>query len=124
VNVQIVDGLGQTSWTNGTGNLIIGYAEPGMYLDRLGSHNLIVGDANQWSSHAFGGFVAGTGNLISGMNCSILGGNGNEAAGFASTVSGGVGNLALGQTACVAGGHGRTAYSIDDWAAGSLYEDF
>ena len=56
VNVQIVDGSGQTASTSGLGNLIVGYNNdvttwlppPSGYTAaaRTGSHNLILGDGN------------------------------------------------------------------------------
>src|SRR5262245_20744675 len=45
VNVQVVNGLGATETTNGVGNLVIGYNEPGNALgdSRVGSHNVCIG---------------------------------------------------------------------------------
>lgn len=45
VNVQVVNGVGTTTSVNGLGNLVIGYnASSGTFVDRLGSHNVILGD--------------------------------------------------------------------------------
>lgn len=51
VNVQIVDGSGDTEGTvNGRGNLIVGYNELRDYgNDRQGSHNIVVGRMNNYS---------------------------------------------------------------------------
>jgi hypothetical protein len=83
-NLRIVNGLGSTSCTdaqfkpipncpNGLGNLIVGYNElrlPGDESifgpnDRTGSHNVVVGQGNNFSS--FGGLVVGVVNGISGI---------------------------------------------------------
>ena len=50
-NVQIVNGAGVTASTNGEGNLVIGYEASGG--PRTGSHNLVIGDNESWTS--FGG---------------------------------------------------------------------
>ncbi len=81
-NVQVVNGLGSTSTTNGLGNIVVGYNEVrpetdaaecsrgefdesfcsvigGIYSvnHRSGSHNLVVGSQQNYSNHA--GMVAG-----------------------------------------------------------------
>jgi hypothetical protein len=116
VNVQIVNGLGNTETTNGTGNLIVGYNETnpgtvmplllicsdGAYRDqqsctanggvwganqRTGSHNLVIGT---WHSYTqYGGVVAGHSNAINRGYANVTGGGFNIASGFVSTVSGG-----------------------------------
>ena len=59
-NLRIVNGLGSTETTNGLGNLIVGYNElrniPDFPDVRTGSHNVVVGELNNFSS--FGGLVA------------------------------------------------------------------
>lgn len=56
-NVQIINGAGSTNTMNGLGNLIIGYNENNLCfehwgdVDRNGSHNLIIGDNNEYSSY-------------------------------------------------------------------------
>ncbi len=150
VNLQIVNGTGQTNQVNGLGNLIIGYNAPrqdtalrltcslGQYWNndadcinnggtwgrnfKTGSHNLIVGDQNAYSS--YGGIVAGFGNVISrefavvmggwdnissGQYSSVSGGRNNTASGIDSSVSGGSGNTASGSYSSVSGGAGNTA---------------
>jgi hypothetical protein len=56
-NLRIVNGLGTTETTNGLGNLIVGYNEErapdGATNIRTGSHNVVVGAQNNFSS--FGG---------------------------------------------------------------------
>ena len=55
VNVRIVNGTGSTEGAvNGLGNLIVGYNEertsPGYENDRSGSHNIVVGNWNNFTS--------------------------------------------------------------------------
>ena len=96
-NIHILSGEGATDGTlNGLGNLIIGYdEEPAGGLatgDRGGSHNVVIGQKHKFSS--FGGFVAGTNNIVSGAASSVAGGENNTASGAASVVIGGTGNSA------------------------------
>jgi hypothetical protein len=57
-NLYVNNGIGSTNTVNGLGNVIIGYNEPrGAGDDRSGSHNLVVGSRNNYSS--YGGLVAG-----------------------------------------------------------------
>lgn len=104
MNVQIVDGSGDTDGTvNGLGNLIIGYNEArDIGNDRSGSHNLIIGERQNFSS--YGGLVAGYENSVSGTYASVSGGDKNKAGGTYSSVSGGAGNDAYGVKASVSGG--------------------
>ena len=104
VNVHIVNGTGTTSGdVNGLGNLIVGYNElRGSGDDRSGSHNIVSGARNNYSS--FGGFVAGNYNAISGDYASVSGGNANTASGSYSSISGGTGSIASGLYASVSGG--------------------
>ena len=161
MNVQIVNGSESTGGTpDGVGNLIIGYNEgrtpyecPGSFdCDRrTGSHNLIVGYGNNYTSH--GGMVVGFYNEISGNytsvsggdantasgsyssvsggslnnasgdSASVSGGKRNNASGDSASVSGGYENIASGNYASVSGGSDRTAGGEDDWRAGRLWED-
>ncbi|NUM52361.1 MAG: hypothetical protein HUU46_01835 [Candidatus Hydrogenedentes bacterium] len=184
-NVHVRSGSGDTedsSGLTGRGNLIVGYNEnvDGFY-ERSGSHNLVVGRFHEYTN--WGGFVAGTGNFLTGQACSVSGGldnaasgdyasvsggtrndatanyssvsggvlnvasgnassvsggSNNSAGGLYSSVSGGATNLASGDESSVGGGRqnessGRyssisgggatVASGIDDWRAGSLFED-
>ena len=129
VNVHIVSGLGSTNDANpphggtlsGLGNLIIGYNALGSYQGegdvRTGSHNLILGDRNNYSS--FGGLVAGNNNTISGQYASVSAGTRNTASGdFASVSSGGVVNTASGPYSSVSGGNANTASGNNASASG------
>ena len=115
-NLQIVDGTGSTGSSSGKGNLIIGYntlraTNPNLSWlppdDRTGSHNLILGEYNNYTS--YGGLVAGAANTISAPRASVLGGVYNTASGFASSISGGQQNIASGGTSSVSGGGSNTA---------------
>jgi hypothetical protein len=87
VNVQIVDGTGDTYYpVNGKGNLIVGYNENASDT-RTGSHNLIIGPNHSYT--ALGGLIAGYDNAVVGSYASVSGGYNNSAAGYASSVSGG-----------------------------------
>jgi hypothetical protein len=105
VNVQVVNGLGSTETTNGLGNVIVGYQEPGNEVSadtRTGSHYVVVGRRHNYSG--FGGVVAGESNDASGDYAVSVGGRRNQASGNWSAVSGGAHNHASGQNAVVAGG--------------------
>ncbi len=147
VNVQIVNGLGRTNGldniyegnqkVNGLGNLIVGYNElQGNDLDnRTGSHNIIVGLWNNYSS--CGGFVAGIRNTVNarwssvsggdsniadGLHSSVSGGYNNTASGERSSVSGGYINTSSGRYSSVSGGHKGESSGEYDWRAGELFQ--
>jgi hypothetical protein len=83
-NMHIVNGAGSTGSVNGLGNLIIGYDETPATLvsgDRGGSHNLVLGSQNKFTSAASSGIIGGTANLIAGANDIILSGSGNSLSG-------------------------------------------
>jgi len=105
VNVHVLSGSGATvDTTTGLGNLIIGYNEvdPSVGLNRTGSHNLVGGQMNSFSSS--GGVVFGMRNAIRGQYAAILGGERNIASGPNSTILGGGLNTANGQFSTVYGG--------------------
>jgi len=134
VNVQVVNGSGTTGGTaDGTGNVIIGYNEPGNINgdDRTGSHNLVCGQMNSYSY--VGGVVFGTDNTASGYTATVLGGiqntasgsrsvvvggSGNSATEFYSTVCGGVLNVASGVSATVSGGVANLASGQESSVSG------
>jgi hypothetical protein len=134
-NLHIVNGTGATDGAvNGLGNLIVGYNEPplaqiggescslGQYTTlqdctnnggiwalrhTSGSHNLVLGEANSYSS--YGGIVAGHKNHVLAPNATIVGGENNFAREYSSSISGGYGNVASGVYASVSGGDTNTA---------------
>lgn len=97
VNVHVRNGSGATANTSapytGLGNLIVGYNEMAAGALRNGSHNLVGGSLNSFSS--VGGMVFGLGNTVSGQYGSVLSGNENKAVGNNSAVYGGFRNLAV-----------------------------
>lgn len=111
VNLNIVNGQGDTETENGAGNLIVGYNEPEDGSNpgngRVGSHNIVVGDHHHYQS--FGGIVAGYGNDLVGEWASIVGGSENVALGTYSSVSGGSSNTAVGVNSSVSGGYQNVA---------------
>ena len=133
VNLHVRSGAGQTDDANGLGNLIVGYDEmlASTETSRTGSHNLVVGHGNKFTS--FGGFVGGWGNYISspfasvldgsfntasGGNSSVTGGENNKATESCSSVGGGQGNTASGLFSAVSGGQGQTAATDYGWWGG------
>jgi hypothetical protein len=135
MNVQIINGSGQTYWTNGLGNLIIGYNAPrdenraGLpcpsdvdhesYCNRrTGSHMLIIGERNNYT--AFGGIVSGVNSEAAGEYGSVTGGQTNIARGRHTLVAGGANNFAIGENAVVAGGAGNFAYATTSTIVGGI----
>jgi len=137
-NVQVVNGTGHTHTTNGEGNLVIGYNEergtcsPDVLLtkeecelahevwtpepDETGSHNLIVGEEQAFTSYA--GIVAGDYNAISAPFASVTGGSFNTADGIFASVSGGNGNVASGEGSSISGGKETVASGANSWIGG------
>ena len=107
-NVHVRSGSGSTHGTlNGEGNLIVGYNENVNSFARTGSHNLVIGSHNGYTS--YGGLVAGTLNKISGAYASVSGGSSNTASGESASVSGGTFNTASNFNSSVSGGWANTA---------------
>ncbi|MBC8101398.1 MAG: hypothetical protein H7Z41_02260 [Cytophagales bacterium] len=133
VNVRIVSGSGNTDDTTGLGNLTIGYnltrsgqTNPTQPDIRTGSHNLIVGDGNNYSS--YGGIVAGQVNRIGAKYATVLGGFGNTAGraplggrdtGGWSSIGGGYNNVTHGSNGVVGGGVDNILLSVGTWVAGN-----
>jgi len=108
-NLHVINGSGSTDGTtNGLGNIIIGYNEErDSGDDRTGSHMLVVGALNNYSS--YGGIVVGWTNTTSGPYSSVSGGAENTASEDHASVSGGRNNTASGSFASVSGGGGVPA---------------
>jgi hypothetical protein len=131
INVQVVNGTGNTQTANGLGNLIVGYNRPrtgapvcssgyygnqadclakgGAWLQthRSGSHNIVGGDRNSYSS--WGGLVLGNENVVNAPFASVTGGAANAASADLSSVAGGSSNLTTGMYSTVGGGAGNSA---------------
>jgi hypothetical protein len=152
-NLNIVNGAGSTQTANGLGNLILGYNEArGGGLDqRTGSHNLVLGQQNNYTS--FGGIVGGFQNQLSGPFSHVLTGNGNATAagafyalvgtgqlnnaahnyaavyagnnntatGLFSAVTGGSFNATTGEVSAVSGGFMNTAGSFNSVVSGGQF---
>lgn len=114
-NVYIQSGSGATNGAvNGLGNLVIGYDEnlidvygPSYENDRSGSHNLVLGMYNSYSS--YGGILAAYWSSIGAEYATVLGSQSSNATGPHSVVLGGYSNQATGDYAVVAGGYGNSA---------------
>lgn len=141
VNVQVVNGLGDTSSANGLGNLVVGYDElrdgsayqsaarcsSGANVDqpaceqagytwgvdhKSGSHNLVVGPFHNYMNA--GGIVGGVANVASGRGTTVAGGSQNEAAATFSAILGGNGNITFAGSSAVVGG--RYNHASGDYA--------
>lgn len=150
VNVQIVNGLGATNGrpedpsdpsivvTNGVGNLLIGYHEAASTPIRTGSHNIVCGVENAYSS--CGTVVSGGGNrtsapysLATGLfnaatskYAAVVGGESNTSGAPGSVVIGGQRNKAGGSyyppaNAVVVGGFENEAQSGHSVVAGGTF---
>ena len=117
-NLQITDGSGNTAGSlNGLGNLFIGYNEQRSSDEQTGSHNLVLGSWQTFTS--YGGLVAGFGNRVTGPNASALGSS-NTASGARATVSGGSGNTAAIANSSVSGGNSNTASGVGASVSGGI----
>jgi len=100
-NVQIVDGEGATEATNGAGNLIIGYDENPRAEPQTGSHDLIVGPEQRYTS--YGSILGGRDNKALGPDDFVVG-VANRAGNEGSSVSGGFENTASFELSSIFGG--------------------
>lgn len=134
LNVQVVNGTGNSDQFNGVGNLLLGYDEAypagpdyaicsdGSYLDeetcvangnvwsdihKSGSHNLVVGKYHRYSQA--NGIIAGRFNAVNTSSSSVIGGSGNVASGWVSVIVGGKENTALGEGSAIGGGYDNLA---------------
>ena len=106
MNVQITNGRGSTGKINGRGNLIVGYNESRGSDSRKGSHNVIVGGKNNFSS--YGSIVSGYNNAATNKYSFVGGGHNNTASGEYSSIIGGNKNNAKGSYSSINGQTGRT----------------
>jgi hypothetical protein len=102
MNVHIQNGTGSVSKINGTGNLVVGYDDPG-----AGSHNVLVGAKNTCNS--YGGLVTGVGHTVTKKYGAITGGSNNEATGDYAVIVGGHDNKSSGDFSSILGGHTNKA---------------
>lgn len=129
VNLRLVNGLGATNGvptrpmdldgaTNGLGNFIVGYNEDLDGTARTGSHNVVLGTGNAFSS--WGGLVAGSHNQILGPYSSVTGGVSNAAEGPHASVSGGFGNRAEADSSSILGGANNSAEGTSSSVSGGM----
>ncbi len=116
VNVQVVNGETKTTTTNGLGNLVIGYDENAGKHAQTGSHDLILGTEQTFTSYA--GIATGTTNTIAGPFSTVTGGGFNQALGIESSVSGGWKNVASNERSTVAGGGENQATGVEATVGG------
>jgi hypothetical protein len=93
--------------TDGKGNIIIGYNEIDDDSARSGSHNLVLGVANSYSSHS--GIIAGYDNVQLAEYSSILGGTQNTTTAERSVIAAGQSNVTAGPDSVVIAGHSNHA---------------
>jgi hypothetical protein len=136
MNVQVVNGLGNTYTENGLGNIVVGYNEDfGNDEIRTGSHFVVVGRDHTYTT--YGGIVVGYDNSVvapyssvsggihgiaSGSHSSVSGGDGNVAADIYASVSGGRANVASGTASSVSGGRGGTASGFVSSILGGYFQ--
>ncbi len=116
-NLQVVNGLGSTDASDGTGNLIVGYNEPSG--SRTGSHNILCGSRLDHTRHGSilvghdhvlgpdvesAAILGGAGHEVTASHAAIVGGFANQASGPHATVTGGYFNIASGPMSSVSGG--------------------
>jgi hypothetical protein len=118
VNVQLVNGEGKTSAVNSEGNLVIGYDENAGKHAQTGSHDLILGDEQTFTS--YGGILAGELNTATAPFASVTGGKANTASGEGSSASGGQHNVASGFDSSISGGQLNEAGFISSVSGGAL----
>jgi hypothetical protein len=132
VNLQLVNGEGKTESVNGAGNLVIGYNENPLAREQSGSHDLILGERQLFTSYGdilaghnnsttapFASVTAGEHNAASGSGASVSGGIFGTASAPASSVSGGLGNSATAYGASVSGGRESDAAGAEaNWIGG------
>jgi hypothetical protein len=117
VNVQIVSGSGSTKGAvNGAGNLVIGYDEKTAENTQTGSHDLVLGEDQSFTS--YGSIVAGKSSTASAPYASVTGGTGNTASEVGTSVTGGRFNTASGLEASVTGGQENRAKGTLDAITG------
>jgi len=113
-NLHVNNGSGTQTSADGLGNLIVGY-NPGALIT-TGSHNLIVGAENNFSST--GGLVSGFRNSVDGANSAIVGGFGNTTSNSQSVSVGGVQNTSSGFASVTIAGSNTQASGGSSLSAG------
>jgi trimeric autotransporter adhesin len=122
VNLQVVNGEGRTTSANGAGNLVIGYDENQGKHEQSGSHDLILGAEQTFTS--YGGILAGRENTITAPFAEVLDGFANTASGEYDAVSAGNRNTATGTFgAWIGGGWHNTSSGSSTSVTGGAYNN-
>ena len=122
VNVQIINGEGTTATSNGEGNLVIGYDENEGKHEQTGSHDLVLGYEQTFTS--YGGILAGRENTITAPFAEVLDGFANKASGQWAVVTAGDRNTASGTYgAWIGGGWHNTSSGSSSAVAGGAYNN-
>ena len=116
-NVQIVNGTGSTSSSNGKGNLIVGYDENNYQQQQTGSHSVVIGVNNGWTG--YGDLVAGYNELAGASYATAIGYYGSAQA-LGSVSLGGFQNRATGTYSVASGGYSSMAQAIYGTVLGGL----
>lgn len=135
-NLQVVNGLNGTMTSNGLGNVVIGYGETIAGCERDGSHNLMLGRFNSYSSNCgivngilnniespYSSILSGTENVATGTGSVVIGGQSNINQGTHAVICGGNTNTTFGEASVIGGGNLRTVSGQFDWRAGGLFQD-
>jgi hypothetical protein len=126
-NLQVVNGTGAIQNLNGLGNVIIGYDEHAADIKQTGSHNLVLGDRQTFTS--WGGLLAGSknsmtaplgvafgfSNEVKGKWATVTAGFFNGADGDGSSISGGSQSVAKTTLSSISGGFNN--FTEGDWAS-------
>jgi hypothetical protein len=108
LNLQLVNGSGETITSNGLGNLVLGYNETiPSGITRSGSHNVVVGPEHGYSGNA--GIVQGKSNVIGLDFSAVLSSEFSQATKSLSVIVGASNSSASGRNSSVFGGHGNVA---------------
>jgi len=88
-----------------------------------GAQSSVSGGYSNSASGVQSSVTGGTINFACGTQTIVSGGSNNQAMGENASVGGGLYNSANGEFSSVSGGYSGTAGGINDWVAGSLWED-
>jgi hypothetical protein len=129
-NLQIVSGSGKTNGpVNGTGNVIIGYADEADCMEiefcgtpqvHTGSHNLVLGTSQSYTS--WGAILGGLGNFATAPNTFVVGAE-NHVTAKGASVSGGLENKASAAEASVGGGTLNKARAFRSSVSGGFFNE-
>ncbi len=111
---------GNNNIASGAASAILG----GDFNIASGESSTVSGGRQNQTTSSSSSISGGWGNIASAITSSITGGRDNRATALYSTVTGGFNNQSDGNSSSVSGGSNRTAAGLNDWVAGSLFENF